>query len=96
MPKHHKPSQEEASMIAEAVHDQTINAVHGVIKGKDICAGCYSDAILVGMSDALAYLVQTKDPSVASACVDGIADRIVEHIEVLFEHGPPASPHHTN
>jgi hypothetical protein len=94
MPKHHTPSQEEANMIAEAVHDQTINAVHGVIKGKDICAGCYSDAIIVGMSDALAHLiVQTKDPSVAGACVDGIADRIVEHIKFLFEQGP--RPAHT-
>jgi hypothetical protein len=88
MSKHHMPSQEEANMIAAAVHDQTLEALYGVIKGKDICAGCYSEAIIIGMADALAALiVQTKDASVVGVIADEIASRIIKHVEFLLGQG---------
>jgi hypothetical protein len=98
MPEHHMPSQEEANLVATAVHHQTLEAVYGVIKGKDLCAGCYSDAIIIGMVDALAQLiVDIKVASVARESADWSANRTVEHIEFLFGQGHhTAGPHHNN
>jgi hypothetical protein len=98
MPEHHMPSREEVNMVATAVHHQTLEALYGVIKGKGICAGCYSDAIMMGMADAFAHLiVQTKDAPEVDAIADEIADRIVEHVEFLLGQGHHAAgSHHDN
>jgi hypothetical protein len=57
MNEHYNHSDEEYDMVAAEAHNQALEAVYGVLKGKGDCPGCYSDTIIVGMADALAQLI---------------------------------------
>ena len=85
--EHHMPSDEELNTIAAAVHNQTLEAVYDLIKERNICAGGYSDAIIIGVSDALSQLiVDIKIDSAVGATVVFATDRIAIHNARLQGH----------
>ena len=87
MHEHHTPSDEELNTVIAAVHDQTLEAVSDLIKGKDICAGCYSGAIIIGIADALTQvIVNLKIASAVNASIVFATDRIVRRAAFLQGH----------
>jgi hypothetical protein len=87
MHEDHEHSSEEHNMVAAEIHHQVLEAVYGILKGKGDCAGCYSDAITIGMADALAQvIVDTRRASAVDATVEYATDRIVGHVAILQGH----------
>jgi hypothetical protein len=87
MTEHHEHSSEEHNAVSAEVFIQVLETVYGILKGKGDCAGCYSDAITIGMADALAQLIiDTRRASSVGATVAFATERIVKHVAFLEGH----------